>query len=222
MGRSRVSDEQLREAAETATNLRQLLEAVGLVGRGGNYALYRRRLLRIGVTDARFQKAPVRPDPTAAELRAAAARSLSVAGVCRALGLPCQGRWIARMTGLLVQHDVETGHFLGQGWSRGRRDLPPRGRPLEELLQRGSPVKSSALKERLLRAGLLEPVCSRCGAVTWLGSAIPLELDHVNGVADDNRLHNLRLLCPNCHAQTDTYRGRNIGRAGSIVEEAPP
>ncbi len=50
-----------------------------------------------------------------------------------------------------------------------------------------------------------------CRRERWNGRPIPLELDHVSGVRDDNRLNNLRLLCPNCHAQTPTYRGRNIG-----------
>ncbi len=48
------------------------------------------------------------------------------------------------------------------------------------------------------------------------GRPIPLELDHINGRRDDNRLDNLRILCPNCHAQTETYRGKNIGALPNV------
>ena len=221
MGRSRVTDDQSRAAAEHAQNLRQLLEAVGLVGRGGNYALYRRRLLQIGVTDSRFQPAPRVAEPVREDLVRAAAEVRSVAAVCRALGLPTQGRWNRRVRDLLDREVVDTTHFLGQRSNLGRRDLPPRGRPLEELLRQGSRIGSAELKRRLVRAAVLEPRCSCCGRDEWLGGPIPLELDHVNGVGDDNRLVNLRLLCPNCHALTDTYRGRNVGRQ-PYAEKEPP
>lgn len=52
----------------------------------------------------------------------------------------------------------------------------------------------------------------RCGISEWNGVPAPLQLDHVNGDRRDNRLENLRILCPNCHAQTDTWCGRNMGR----------
>lgn len=215
MGRSRVADEQLRAAAGQAQNLRQLLRAVGLAGRGGNYALYRQRLLRLGITDARFHGTRRPADPSLEELCAAAAGARSVAGVCRALGLPDQGRTHRRIGDLLRAHEVPTGHFVGQAWRKGSV-LPTRpGRPLQDLLREGSRIGSAALKARLLREGVLPAVCAHCTRTEWLGGPIPLELDHVDGNGTDNRLENLRLLCPNCHALTDTYRGRNIGRAGS-------
>jgi hypothetical protein len=86
-------------------------------------------------------------------------------------------------------------------------------RPLEEFLVEGRLVKTSNLKVRLLNEGIKSPECEACGLRHWNARPIPLELDHINGKRDDNRLANLRLLCPNCHAQTDTYRGRNIGLA---------
>jgi Zn finger protein HypA/HybF involved in hydrogenase expression len=67
------------------------------------------------------------------------------------------------------------------------------------------------IKRRLLREGLIENVCSECGLKdTWNGKPISLELDHINGVNNDNRLENLRMLCPNCHSQTETFKSRNI------------
>jgi len=74
-------------------------------------------------------------------------------------------------------------------------------------------VPTNELKMRLIRERLKQARCEACGRDRWNGTHIPLELDHINGRRDDNRLDNLRILCPNCHAQTPTYRGRNIGAA---------
>jgi 5-methylcytosine-specific restriction endonuclease McrA len=84
-------------------------------------------------------------------------------------------------------------------------------RSLEQVLTVGTPYSTSKLKRRLLVAGLKEAECEVCNRTTWNGEPIPLELDHINGQRSDNRIENLRILCPNCHAQTPTYRGRNIG-----------
>ena len=67
------------------------------------------------------------------------------------------------------------------------------------------------MAKRLLNANLKERICEHCENTLWLGNPIPLELHHINGVSSDNRLENLQLLCPNCHALTDNYRGKNIG-----------
>ena len=78
-------------------------------------------------------------------------------------------------------------------------------------------IKSYRLKGLLWRDGYKHKQCEICNGVEWNGVEIPLELDHINGDRYDNRLENLRILCPNCHAQTDTYRGRNKKNSGDVV-----
>ena len=92
---------------------------------------------------------------------------------------------------------------------RGRRALRSTPRPLEEILVEHSSYSRNHLKARLYLAGLKAPVCELCGQdETWRGKRMGLILDHVNGVRDDNRLENLRIVCPNCAATLETHCGR--------------
>lgn len=76
-----------------------------------------------------------------------------------------------------------------------------------------STYERGVLKRRLLREGIKQPVCEICGqGELWLGRRMSMILDHVNGVSDDHRLENLRMLCPNCNATLDTHCGRNTPR----------
>lgn len=86
-----------------------------------------------------------------------------------------------------------------------------KSRPLETYLVENSTARGTKFKKRLVDEGLLENMCSICGINNeWNGKSLVLHLDHVNGVNNDNRLENLRVLCPNCHSQTSTYAGRNM------------
>lgn len=68
---------------------------------------------------------------------------------------------------------------------------------------------NAAIKSRLIFEGVLKNKCSRCSLTEWLGEILPLELDHIDGDNTNNKINNLRLLCPNCHSLTPTWRGRN-------------
>ena len=90
---------------------------------------------------------------------------------------------------------------------RGEMKPRPPGQPLDELLARGKSRRN--IKLRLLRTGLLENQCCECGLSEWLGRRLSIQIDHINGVSNDNRIENLRMLCPNCHSQTETYGRRS-------------
>jgi len=81
---------------------------------------------------------------------------------------------------------------------------------LEEILDGKHPYyQTFKLKNRILKEGLFEYKCVSCNNEEWMGNKIPLQLDHINGDSSDHRKDNLRLLCPNCHSQTDTWCGKN-------------
>ncbi len=99
--------------------------------------------------------------------------------------------------------------FSAEKFGLGRWDGP-----LAELLASSNSNSRTNIKRRLIRAGLLENRCEECGLRDWLGERLTIQIDHINGIRDDYRLENLRMLCPNCHSQTSTYGRRPSSEAG--------
>lgn len=80
---------------------------------------------------------------------------------------------------------------------------------LDDIFEGKVSIRSYILKNRLIQEGYKKPICEKCGiGEEWNGEVLVLELDHINGDKYDNSLKNLRILCPNCHSQTPTFRGR--------------
>lgn len=102
-------------------------------------------------------------------------------------------------------------HYAGNMGGKGYRECPTR-KHVRVYLHKGSFISSHKLKLKLVKDGLKERCCERCGLKKWMGEPIPIELHHVNGDRFDNRIRNLKLLCPNCHALTDNHAGKGIGR----------
>lgn len=135
--------------------------------------------------------------------------SKSIRQVLIRLGLSAAGGSYQTIHKLIRTLNIDTSHFTGQRWNKGKTF--PHKRKLEDYLSNQFPINSCRLKKRLVAELMLQNRCHNCGLEQWLENPIPLELDHINGNHFDNSISNLRLLCPNCHALTPTYRGKNKG-----------
>ena len=93
-------------------------------------------------------------------------------------------------------------------------------KPIEDILNnKCSFFSSHKLLIRLVDEGYKEYKCENCGITEWLGKPIALQLDHIDGNHKNNSLSNLKILCPNCHSQTDTYAGKNVDHSDSKRQE---
>ena len=147
---------------------------------------------------------------TKEEFIKAVEENYSVRSVLLALGLKGTGGNYSLFHHRCQELNLDTSHFTGQGHLKGKTHDWSKKFELEEILIENSKYKNTyTLKNRLLKAGLLEYECSSCSINEWQDKPLALHLDHINGVNNDNRLENLRLLCPNCHSQTSTYAGKN-------------
>ena len=142
------------------------------------------------------------------DVRKAVLENKSIAGVLRQLGLRPIGGNYRTINRILRENEIDISHFTGQGWNVGLGFKPNISYDDAMVFSENSTYKCSwRLRERY-KVFTGKSSCERCGLSTWLGIDIPLEIHHINGINTDNRIENLQLLCPNCHALTNNYRGR--------------
>lgn len=138
------------------------------------------------------------------------ADSVSFADVATKIGVVAKGSNYKTIQKYIKLYGLDTSHFLGQGW---RKDLGYSEKsariPLNDILKENTNFRSDTLKRRLVKEGIKEWKCEKCGITDWMGEDITLELHHINGNHFDNRLENLQMLCPNCHSQTPTHKKNN-------------
>ena len=143
------------------------------------------------------------------------AKSYSYRMVIEKLGLVPAGGNYLQVKNRINNLGIDISHFTGARWNVGDRKKQTNfGLSLAEILVENSSFQSYKLKNKLFKLGIKIPKCELCGwSKASVDGRIPVELDHINGNHSDNRIENLRILCPNCHSLQITHRGRNkIGR----------
>jgi hypothetical protein len=152
---------------------------------------------------------PRTPRYTEQQVRDAVASGRSLTEALRALGLRSAGGNYQTLRRLIERYDISIAH-LDPIWTR-RHPRSRKAIPLDQVLVEHSNYHRGTLKRRLYEVGLKSRRCELCGqSEEWHGQRMSLILDHVNGVATDNRIENLRIVCPNCAATLETHCGRNM------------
>lgn len=133
----------------------------------------------------------------------------TIKGTLEKLGLQMSGGNYYSFYKTLRRLNVTIDHF--DGWSGKCPAAPFVKSKLDDILIKNSSYSSTHhLKHRLYKENLLKEECSICGIKNWQGALLSLHLDHINGEHTDNRIENLRILCPNCHSQTSTFSGKKL------------
>ena len=141
------------------------------------------------------------------------ASSYSYAEVLRKAGRKPGGGTTKTLKQKIEEFNIDISHFTGQGWnghSNTKVEISREKYLLEEVFCKNSSVTQKVLRGYVERHQVLEYRCVKCGCNgKWQEGEISLELDHIDGDNTNNEISNLRYLCPNCHALTETYRGKN-------------
>lgn len=211
----------LAEAASSSRTLSEALVKLGVDPRSSTRRYIRDRMKAMAITTSHFQREGTRW--TREVLAPAVAASTTMCDVLRRLGLDVVGGHHTHISRRVRALGIDTSHFVQPSGAGGpRRRRTPRELLVEQETSVARRVPGARLKAAMPALGVPER-CALCGTdPVWRGRPLPLEVDHIDGNWHDNRLESLRLLCPNCHSATDTYRRRARGSRTAVTLPAVP
>lgn len=223
--RTRCKKKDFIEAVKTAENIRDVLIKIGFEPSGANYRHFYALAKEFdadvsNLVGNKHKWKAVKAAISDQQIIEVVKSVQSYAGAIKRFGLPIDNgssnRWIREQIRRLK---LDISHFTGQAHLKGKTHNWGVKTDLKDILVKDSTYNCGrSLKKRLLAANLIVYECALCLIKEWNGKALVLHLDHINGDHCDNRIGNLRLLCPNCHSQTDTYAGKNMKSAKTKEE----
>jgi hypothetical protein len=211
--------ERLAEAAASSRTLSEALTKLGVDPKSSTRRYVHERMKRLDVDLSHFEREGSRW--TREILTEAVSASTHMNDVLRYLGLDLVGGHHTHISRRIKALGIDTSHFAPHVRAGAMKDS--RRRTGAELLVEQEPtnarrIQGDRLKRAMLECGIAHR-CALCGTgPAWRGRSLTLEVDHIDGDWRNNRIENLRLLCPNCHSTTDTYRGRSKGRRAATAQ----
>lgn len=148
---------------------------------------------------------------TKEEINLMIAESFSIRELATKLGYAMDSGGSAKtIKAMISKLELDISHFTGRGWNKDNYDY--------SRFTNGNYVQPNNALSALI--ALRGRKCESCQRETWNDEPIPLEVHHINGVSLNNTLDNLAIYCPNCHAQTENFRGKNINKREVVSDEA--
>lgn len=213
-----INNELFISAIRNSKNIHEALKTMGLNARGAAYKTFKQRCKDLNIDLSHFYNdKKIRTEITDQQIILCVKLNLSRQAALKSLNInPHNGSNIRWLNDKIQYLNIDTIHWTGKAHLKNKTHNWTESIALNKILVKNSTyLWNSNIKKRLLKEGLLLNKCYtiNCNITNdWLGKPIILQLEHKNGDNKDNRIENLCLLCPNCHSQTETFAGKNIGR----------